>query len=671
MKSLLFSVAMLAAGTAAAQPPVPPAAPAAASPAADAAALYGARENVEHLDISPDGTRVVFLQPGPGRDTVAFVYTLTGGGAPREVARSSGSPERLHWCNFAANDRLVCQIVAMDASAGFLLPFARLISVDLEGQSPLLLGQQGSQNDARIRQSDGEIIDWLGGTEGVVLMAREYVPEAGRTGSLVSRTANGLAVDRIDVRTGRSTRVEAPNRRAGAYISDGHGTVRIMSTPTVRGATGMAGSRVEHFYRLRSGGDWRPLGDHDGLTGEGTIPLAVDDAVDSAYVLRKLNGRFALYRVKLDESLASELVYASEQVDVDNVVFANRGERVIGVTFADERRRIVYFDSDYAGIARALARAMPNLPLIDFGSTSGNGNKVIVHAGSDTDAGRYFVYDRTSRSLNELLLVRPPLENRPAANVTAVSYPAADGVQVPAYLTLPPGRTDARGLPAVIFPHGGPSARDEWGFDWIAQYFASQGYAVLQPNYRGSAGYGDTWLQQNGFRSWRLSIGDITAGARWLVSARGVDAGRVAIAGWSYGGYAALQAAVVEPSLFRAVVAIAPVTDLQQMKEDFRHYSGQRNVIEYIGSGPHVVEGSPARQASAISAPVLLFHGDRDLNVNVIQSRQMDSALRGAGKRSELTVFPGLEHDLADSAVRVQMLQRIGTFLQTNLAPRQ
>jgi dipeptidyl aminopeptidase/acylaminoacyl peptidase len=667
MKRLLFSVALLAAGTAMAQQP---AAPAATAPATDAATLYGARENVEHLDISPDGTKVVFLQPGPGRETIAFVYDLAGGAAVREVARSSGAPERLRWCNFAANDRVVCQISAMDANAGFLISFRRHLSTDLAGQNARLLSEPTSQDDARIRQSDGQIIDWLGGAQGVVLMARENVPEAGRTGSLVSRTANGLSVDRIDVRTGERTRVEAPNRRAGDYISDGRGNVRIMATPTVRGATGRDGSRIDYFYRPRGGGDWRPLGSYDSLTREGLIPLAVDAALDSAYVLRRLNGRFALYRVKLDESLASELVHANEQVDVDNVVYANRGERVIGVTFADERRRIVYFDSDYAAIARALSRAMPNLPLIDFGSTSADGSKVIVHAGSDTDAGRYYVFDRTSRRLNEILLVRPALENRPAATVSAVTYPAADGTQVPAYLTLPPGRTDARGLPAVIFPHGGPEARDEWGFDWIAQYFASQGYAVLQPNYRGSAGYGDAWLQRNGFQGWRVSIGDITAGARWLATARGADAGRMAIVGWSYGGYAALQAAVVEPSLFRAVAAIAPVTDLQQMKEDFRYYAGQRNLIEYIGTGPHVTEGSPARHAQAITAPVLLFHGDRDLNVNVIQSRQMDSALRGAGRRSELTVFPGLEHDLADSTVRVQMLQRIGTFLQTNLAPR-
>ena len=148
-----------------------------------------------------------------------------------------------------------------------------------------------------------------------------------------------------------------------------------------------------------------------------------------AYVLKKLNGRFALYRVKLDGTLATELVYANQQVDVDNVVRARRGSRVIGVTFADEQRRIVYFDNDYQGLARALGRAIPNLPLIDFGSESADGQKILIHAGSDTDAGRYYVFDRTTRGLNEILMARPQLENRPGANVRAVTYPAADGAR--------------------------------------------------------------------------------------------------------------------------------------------------------------------------------------------------------------------------------------------------
>jgi dipeptidyl aminopeptidase/acylaminoacyl peptidase len=367
--------------------------------------------------------------------------------------------------------------------------------------------------------------------------------------------------------------------------------------------------------------------------------------------------------------MASELVYANDRVDVDDVVWSSRGSRVIGVTYVEEQRRIVYFDGDYAALAHGLQRAIPNLPLINFGSASADGNRILVHAGSDSDPGRYYVFDRHARSLNEIMIDRPELEGTTLATVRTVSYPAADGVAIPAYLTLPPGR-DGHNLPAVILPHGGPTARDEWGFDWLAQFLASQGYAVLQPNYRGSSGYGDQWLQQNGFRSWRTSIGDIDAGARWL-AAQGIgDPHRMAIVGWSYGGYAALQSGATEPSLFRAIVAIAPVTDLQQAKDDARNYTNARDVAAFIGSGPHIVEGSPLRNVSAITAPVLLFHGDRDINVNVIHSRRMDQALRSAGKRSELTIFPGLEHDLADSNARTQMLTRIAAFLSAELAAR-
>jgi dipeptidyl aminopeptidase/acylaminoacyl peptidase len=547
-----------------------------------------------------------------------------------------------------------------------LIPFERQIAIDTNGQHAATLAQQSSFYDARIRQYDGWILNYLP-DQGAVLMARDHVAEAGLMNTRLVRTASGLGVDRIDVRTLRATPVEPPNQNAGGYFTDSHGAVRIMVAPTVRGgATGQLGTRTDFFYRREGSRDWTPLGSYDSQSREGMYPLAIDTARNAVYVLKALNGRDALYRVKLDGSMATELVYANDQVDVDGLAYVDHGTRPIGVTFTEDRRQIIYFEPEYTAMARSLARAIPTLPLIDFVETSADGNRVLVHAGSDTDAGRYYVFDRTAHSLNEILMIRPQLEHVTGANVRALTYPAADGTQIPAYLTLPPGST-GRNLPAVILPHGGPSARDTWDFDFLAQYLAHQGYAVLQANYRGSAGYGEKWLQQNGFRSWRTSIGDITAGARWLAAQGIADPNRMAILGWSYGGYAALQAAATEPSLFKAVVAIAPVTDLQQAKDDFRNYTSASNIAEEIGTGPHVAEGSPLRHADAINAPVLLFHGDRDLNVSVIHSRHMDEALRGAGKHSELTVFPGLEHDLADSDARIRMLTRIGTFLQASI----
>ena len=637
-----------------------------AQPSRNSASLFGAREGIEHIDISPDGRRVVYLTPGPGQSTIAVVQDLSGQSQPQAVVRTDGNPERLSWCNFVANDRLVCRVSLLMAERGTFIPYHRLLAVDVDGDRPQLLGERPSVYDAYIRQFDASILDWLPGQEGVVLMSRDYVPEAGRMNTRLVRRTQGLGVDRVDTRTLRSSSVEPANDRASYYISDGRGNVRIMASRTVRGSTGQVGTRIDYFYRTGGSGRWQPFASFDDQTREGMLPLAVDAESNAAFVLQKLNGRLALYRVKLDGSMASELVYANDEVDVDGLVYASRGSDVIGVTFADEARRNIYFDPDYAAIARMLGPAIPNLPLIDFVESSLDGNKILVHAGSDSDPGRYYVYDRTSRTLAEILLVRPPLENVRLANVRSVSYPAADGTPIPGYLTLPPG-SDGRGLPAVLLPHGGPEARDVWGFDWLAQYLAHRGYAVLQPNFRGSAGYGEAWLQQNGFRGWRTSIGDIADGARWLVAEGIADPQRMAIVGWSYGGYAALQSGVIEPELFDAIVAIAPVTDLQQFKDDYRFFAGGRNLREYVGSGPHVVDGSPARHAGRITAPVLLFHGDRDLNVLVGHSRRMHDALRDAGRPSELVVFEGLEHDLADSAARTRMLERIGAFLEANV----
>jgi dipeptidyl aminopeptidase/acylaminoacyl peptidase len=246
--------------------------------------------------------------------------------------------------------------------------------------------------------------------------------------------------------------------------------------------------------------------------------------------------------------------------------------------------------------------------------------------------------------------------------VKSVTIQAPDGAAIPAYLTLPPGK-DAKKLPAIILPHGGPSARDYWGFDWLPQFLAARGYAVLQPEYRGSAGFGDAWLNKNGFKNWRTSIGDVTASAKWLAAQGIADPQRTAILGWSYGGYAALQSAATEPSLYKAVVAIAPVTDLTMLKADYHDFINRRLVEDEIGQGPHLVDGSPLRHAGDIRVPVLLAHGDLDSNVRIAHSLKMEAALKAAGRNVKLLTFNGLDHQLDDSDARAQMLTAIGEFL--------
>lgn len=632
-----------------------------AQQADQSAVLFGARESVHDIDISPDGKKVVYIAPGMGPSSVVLVADLTTG-ASKPIIRASGNPERLSRCDFVSDTRLICQVRALLDYEGLLVGFSRLNSVDTDGGNIKELGQKRSFYDSRLRQFDGAILDWVPDDGDAVLMARDYVPEAGKVGTRLVRNADGLGIDKVDVRTLKTTVVEHPDRTASDFISDGRGNVRIKEVERVAGATGQLTSKRSYSYRKSGSSDWESFGTYDSETHEGMVPIAIDATLDCAYVLRNLNGRFALYRVKLDGSMATELAYANDKVDVDDVVRIGKGARVIGVTFAEEARRTVYFDQEYAKLSAALSRAIPNLPIVQFVGSNADNSILLIYAGSDTDPGRYYTYDKKKRALNEIMLVRPALENVKMATMKPVSYPAADGVSVPAYLSVPPGK-DAKNLPTIIMPHGGPTARDEWGFDWLTQYLVSKGYAVLQPNYRGSAGYGDEWLAKNGFQGWQTSIGDITAGAKWLIGQGVADPSKMAILGWSYGGYAALQSGVTAPGLYKAVVAIAPVTDLDMLKQEAQGFTNASLVARFVGSGPHVKQGSPLQNAERMPVPVLMFHGDRDANVDIAQSRAMDKALRAAGKRSELIVFPGLEHSLVDGDARVKMLSRIGDFL--------
>ena len=630
---------------------------------ADDARAFGVRPAASSVDLSPTGKRLALLVPGPGRTTALRVIDLRTVTATNLI-KTEGKPDSLEWCSFASDDQLICQFGG-NARSGYgpVIGVTRLVAISADGKTVKSLGQK-EHSDSMFRQVDGSVVDWLPDAQGSVLMERYYVPEVGVTGNYNRETRQGLGVDRLDLSTLKTTHVESPRPAAVDYMTDGRGNVRIIQTTSSDDEGMLRG--IEHFlYRPIETHDWRPFGDYDDKAESGIDPIAVDGTLNAAYVLRKVAGRDALFTVKLDGSAAATQVAANPKVDIDSVVRIGRGQRVIGYTYADERRHSVYFDPEFASLHDSLAKAL-GLPMVNFEGASADGSQLLVSAASDSDPGHYYVFDKATHHLDEVAALRPELKGRKLASVTTVSVPAADHVQIPAYLTLPPTGA-AKNLPAIVLPHGGPSARDEWGFDWLAQFLAARGYAVIQPNYRGSAGYGDDWRGKNGFRDWKTSIGDITAAAHYLVTQGIADPKRLAIVGWSYGGYAALQSVGVEPTLYKAAVAIAPVTDLTLLKTEARDFTNQKLVDAFVGSGSNAADGSPVRHAAEIKVPVLMFHGDLDTNVDIAQSQRMEAALRSAGDKAELVRFPGLDHQLNDSDARTQMLTRIGEFLDTTI----
>ncbi|AXB76797.1 S9 family peptidase [Novosphingobium sp. P6W] len=638
-----------------------------AEDAAQVAAAFGEREAVSDISLSPGGTMIAFVQPYKGRGDVVTLVDFAKGGQARPILTVTRPGERVGHCSWPTDDQLICIIGITSNATGQIVRFNRQIVIGVDGSPAKILTPSETNRALGFTWYGGDVIDWQGKNPGEVLMLRQFVPENG-TGTRMASTAEGLGVESVNVRTLRRTIYERPVANATTFIGDGRGSIRIMGINPSYG-NGYDKSFIDYSYRKQGERGWSSLNRvvfNPSGTVSGFNPVAVDPDLDAVYGFENKDGFAALYRMKLDGSDARELVFAKPGIDIDGLVQVGRSRRVVGASFASEYRQVELFDPALKALRQSLSKAFKPESSLSFLDASADENRLLLFTGSDIDPGRYYMFDRATRKLEEIVPVRPGIAGRTLARMKPVQYPAADGTMIPAYLTLPPG-SDGKNLPAIVMPHGGPSSRDEWGFDWLVQFYAARGFAVLQPNFRGSAGFGEAWFEKNGFQSWRTAIGDVDAAGRWLVSTGVAANDKLAILGWSYGGYAALQSGVLDPGLFKAIVAIAPVTDLAKMRNDKLHYSNFVQVDAMIGNGAHVTEGSPAQNASSIAVPVLMFHGDLDLNVDVTQSRLMESRLRSAGKSVELVTFSGLSHSLVDGDARTTLLSRSDAFLRKSL----
>jgi dipeptidyl aminopeptidase/acylaminoacyl peptidase len=648
------------------------ASPATGQTADDLAAKFGALEAVGQVSLSPDGTKVAYVSPRKASGQVLTIADLTGKAPPKAILAESHARETLTRCNWATDARLICRLYVTFDVTGHLLGFTRLFAINVDGTGIAMLTRDGNAGEIGVAQSGGRVIDWtVPDAPGHVLFEKVFVPvqsSAAGEGTNIVRRDEGLGVEDLDVVTLKRRTVERAKREAAEYITDGRGVVRVMGFQSSDGTEQLLG-RIHYVFRKARSRDWQDLSTlrfQGGSTSTGFNPYAVDPAKDEVYGFDDHDGRKALYSLSLDGNSQRTLLLSRPDVDIDSLVRIGRNGRVVGASYATEKRTIDYFDPQLKTLSAALEKALPGHPGVYFVDSSADESKLLLFAASDTDPGMFYMFDKATHQLGQVLPVRPELQGVAMGEMKPITYTATDGTKIPAYLTLPPG-SSGKNLPAIVMPHGGPSARDEWGFDWLVQYFATRGYAVIQPNYRGSAGYGADFYQHNGFRSWRTAIGDVNDAGRWLV-AQGIAApSKLAIFGWSYGGYAALQTSVLDPALYKAIVAVAPVTDLQHLGEESRDYANHKLVLQEIGEGPQVVEGSPARNAGRIIAPVLMFHGDKDQNVDVEESKFMAEKLRDAGKQVDLVIFPGLDHQLPSAEARTRLLSQSDAFLRKAL----
>jgi dipeptidyl aminopeptidase/acylaminoacyl peptidase len=414
---------------------------------------------------------------------------------------------------------------------------------------------------------------------------------------------------------------------------------------------------ITRYRRKQDQQDWEYAGD---APGAGNIYVrAHQEGADTGGIYT-----FDLLTKSLGGLVAQDATYDMRQPLVIDGQYA-------GATFIGDRVTYVMKDSKLQRHLRALDVYFNREANLYVQGVDRDRNWMLLHVFGPRAPGDYYLYDIKGAKANFLLSARPWLEPERLASVEGLKTPTRDGASITSYLTKPPGRTGP--LPLVVVPHGGPEMRDWMTFDPIAQSLAARGWLVLQPNFRGSSGYGRRFAEA-GYRQWSKRMqDDITDAVRDVVARGLADEKRIAIVGASYGGYAALTGAFVTPDLYRAAVSVAGIGDLIEMLDYDRREDGDDSVsyqywLKSIGH-PKLDEtelkaASPRYNVDEIRIPILLAHGTADDNVPVTQSRDMAKALQKAGKSVRLVEFPDENHDDWSKENWVKLMEEIVAFLE-------
>ena len=594
--------------------------------------------------ISPDGTHLAGMVNIEGKQVVAMLNLFDHTDHPVYILLPDNT--EMSWLRWVNNDHLLVGVYA-------LLPveddgrwvISRLVSIDRKTKKVAkILWDQGGQNSSNLLwvASDGSP-NILVGAQSSIYVGEGFWP----------------TVWKVDVETGKRSAVVKGRDGVMDWSADSNGLIR----------TGVSyndsNRRFKLLYRGADGGNFKTIDTADTKKEEALLsPFLFMPGTTHALAMHdNQKNRSAIYEVDLLTQNDVRTVYtAPEGSEVDDIYLSADGSTLLGASYAGENTGIAWFDPALSEIQSAIDKSVPNRRA-RIVSMSADRSRLLVVIDRPDSPGALYYFDTHGAKMQRIAFFSAAFASKPLNPVKLIHYTARDGLKIEAVLTLPRDRPATR-LPVIMLPHGGPWAQDSLGYDYWAQFFASRGYAVVQPNFRGSTGYGSAFVRAGQGQMGLAMQDDITDGLNWAVKEGIADPKRACIVGASYGGYAAMWGVAKDPDLYRCAISIAGVANLRREVNDFGdNFMGGKYRDDWKRMTPDFAAVSPLNAIDRIKVPVQLIHGKKDITVDYSQSSAMFGKMKGAGKVVELVPIPEADHHFTREADRLTLLTAMESFL--------
>lgn len=616
---------------------------------------FGSLPDFGDASLSPDGKHIAIIRPVKA-GTGVFIYDTENLATPPHAFGIDGAvAEYTVWPN---NERLLCSFRKnlKRVYSKAINEWTRVVSMKADTSDPVVLLHDEPMMKYNFANA---IVDMPPETPNHVYMTGWGTNAMMHNDAALVYDEWHLNLYRVNIENGLAELVLHGTTNEVQILMDGHGHAfgRVDQDSSLRNHIFIGNNEVGVFD-ARGG---RTM-EFAGITSGANPQLAVR--------LPSSSGTTGLFAWQLPNG-AGEPLFADKDYDIAGVIADDRGAHITGVRYADDRMRTHYFDPALQKIQNQLEAALPGQS-VSILSQDGAGTSYAVRADGPQSPPTLAIFRPATHQLSIILDAYPNLQRSDLGEMKPYPYKARDGLDIHAYLTLPPGK-DPHNLPTVIMPHGGPEDRDMLRFDWVAQFLASRGYAVLQPNFRGSSGYGWPFIKA-GDGEWAGKVQyDVQDGVKKLIAEGISDPKRTCIFGWSYGGYMALAGATFSPDLYVCAAGFAGMYDL-----DRNFYSGSKFESEVeslwerrMGASRSDTSKmdslSPALHADQVKIPVLLMHSDKDVTVPIEQSKREAAALKSAGKSVEFITMDGDDHYLSYAETRIRMLNELEKFLKAHI----